>query len=114
MGILSDIGKKYSKVAEPIVRSIPGLKWTGQEASNFWTGFRVTKPAAALGVSALAMYSAGQGVKAHADNNKANLMANSQNVGLLPATQYEGTNGGRNNLGATGDIVFGLNNKRRG
>jgi hypothetical protein len=34
-------------------------------------------------------------------------------VGPIPATQFEST-GARSNLGATGDLVFGLHNARRG
>ena len=109
MGILSDLGKKYSSVAKPFAESTMGLKWVGQSASNFWTGVRVTKPAAALGIGALALYSAASGAKAAADYRMAESLANTQDVGQLPATNYIST-GARSNLGATGDLVFGLHN----
>lgn len=113
MSLLSDLGRRYSKVAKPIVDSVPGLKWVGQSPTNFWTGFRLTKTASAIGISALALYSVGSGVKAAGDYKQQEVLSNAQNVGILPAMRYENT-GRRSDLGASGDIVFGLHNMRRG
>lgn len=117
MGLFTDLGQKYSNTMKPMVERAPGLKWVGQSPTNFWTGFRVTKGAAALGVSALALYSVGAGAKAAYDYKHMERRAGAVNVGTMAATQIIDPNlntSARGNLGATGDLVFGLNNMRRG
>lgn len=118
MGFFSELGKNYSKAAEPIVKAIPGIKWAGQSPSNFWTGIKPNKVVTTLATVGLAGYAAVSGAKTWAekrlDNDQQQNSMNRQDVGQLAATKYEGTGGGRSNLGATGDLVFGLHNKRKG
>jgi hypothetical protein len=117
MSILGDLARKYTKVAKPIVDKLPGVKWVGINGTNFFTGVRVTRPVAAvaaagiLGAAAIKpTYDIASGRES---SRRAAAAANGVNVGPIAATQFEST-GVRSNLGATGDLVFGLNNKRRG
>jgi hypothetical protein len=119
MGKVADFAAKYSKAAKPIVDAVPGVKWVGQKATNFFTGFRVTKPAAAIAVTGiLASAVARPGLDAVSGgefSKRETIKSGAVNVGPIPATQFEGTGtGARSNLGATGDLVFGLHNARRG
>lgn len=114
MGLLSELGQRYSKAAKPFVEGTAGLKWVGQDATNFMTGFRVTKPAAAIAVGGILAYGAAKTAYDVGSYKKQQIVANAQDVGQLAAMSYEQNGGGRRDLGASGDLVFGLHNKRRG
>jgi hypothetical protein len=112
--MMGDLSKRYSKVAKPIVEKVPGLKWVGQDPTNFFTGFRLTKPAAAIAVTGILGTAAAKTGIAYKDAKTQSVTtANAQDQGIMPSMAYEQT-GGRRDLGATGDLVFGLHNMRRG
>jgi len=113
MGILAKLGAKYAKYAKPFAQSTPGLKWVGQTGHNFFTGIRTTKGANAAAIAGLSLYSMGASAKAASDYKNIAKDTNQQQVGILPAMHYAQPTTGRD-LGASGDIVFGLNNMRRG
>lgn len=112
-----DYLKSFRDFSKPIIDHMPGIKAVEPTGYNYWTGFRVTKSATALfGGIAVAGAIASVALEGKSGGEKAKRQmaaASATSVGPIAATMYEST-GARSNLGATGDLVLGLNNMRRG
>lgn len=107
----------YSDKVKEAAGKIPGIKWVEPHGNNLWTGLKITKSAGALFTGAIAVGAIGaaavEAVTSKEKMKRNAAISNSQNVGPVAGTSYEST-GARGNLGASGDLVLGLNNMRRG
>lgn len=105
---MSSIGKTAAKIAlNPVERIDPD--W-----SNMFVGHRM-KPGMdkAIGIGAIAV---GAGI-GYLSGKTQEPETWQEDVGNLPILSYDAVPnaiGGRRDLGATGDLVFGLHNQRRG
>lgn len=92
--------------------AVPLMRTVERSGGNYWLGLRPKRWVTGLAVGGIGAYTAG---KALFDNKvtepQQQAMANAEEVGMMPAMRYERTG---YNLGASGDIVLGLNNMRRG
>lgn len=113
-------GKYLDKMAGQGKTILPGFKTVIPDVNNFYTGLEM-KPGlnAALTIGALAWGVGSKIVPALMDPNGSRAAAtkNTEDVGSLPGMAGDAVgnvNSGRRDLGATGDIVFGMHNARKG
>lgn len=116
--------EKYAKYLDNMAGQgkniIPGFKTVIPDINNFYTGLEM-KPAltGALMIGTLAWGVGSQIVPSVMDPNgsRAAAMKNTQDTGYLPGMSGDAVgnaSSGNRNLGATGDIVFGMYNARKG
>jgi hypothetical protein len=100
------------------IKPAPGMKFVTPELGNFYTGIKPTKATTALGMIGIAAWAVGAGAyQATGGRGVAAARNNAEDLGNLSALSYDAVGNiykGRRDLGATGDIVFGLHNSRRG
>lgn len=83
-------------------------------ADNFGLGLRLNKGATVAGIGALAVGTALSLAIGQADSKAKGIRGRAEEVGSLPGMSYDAIGSGSRDLGATGDLVFGLNKMRRG
>lgn len=94
-----------------------GLKAVEPGVENMFTGLKPTKAAAALAVTGLLAYGAVKTAWDTTVERKQRVMSKAEDVGTLPSLGYDAVgnvSGGKRDLGATGDMVFGMYNARKG
>lgn len=112
--IFHSINQKYLKISKAISDTLPFFfKSVPQHGTNMYTGLKLTGKATALGISALSLYAIGRSARNVVEYKRDMAMGTATPVGILPAMRYVQPTTGRD-LGATGDLVFGLHNLRRG
>ena len=114
---------KYVQAAHAAGKKVPILgnaaQWTTPGWNNFFTGVQLKKGTdvgLALGATAIG---AGIGVKEGTfDQTQEGIIARAEQAGDMPRMGGDGLGYGmappQRNLGASGDIVFGLHNTRKG
>jgi hypothetical protein len=98
-------------------RKFMGFKPVEPGLTNAYIGLKPTKPLmAAVAIGAAVYAAAGSAWNGSVDKSQM-LRSKGQDVGNLSAMSYDAVgnvSAGRRDLGATGDLVFGLHNMRRG
>lgn len=96
----------------------PFMKYVQPEASNFYTGHELKMGWEVAVAGAAVAYGIGSALarKGTGEDDRSTLERRAVDVGGLPGTNADAighASGGSRNLGASGDLVFGLNNMRR-
>jgi hypothetical protein len=118
-----DVRGKYTRFLERMNdagKTIPGFRYVQPDWNNMFTGLEIKKSAAyTAGLGVLAFGAGMAAVNSFADTNirRTDIISSAEDVGNLGRLSYDAVanaaNGSRD-LGATGDLVFGLHNMRRG
>ena len=116
--------ERYAKYLDRMTgegkKILPGFNNVIPDATNVYTGLEITKGlSTTLKVGALAWGVGSQIIPAAIDpkGSRAAAQRNTEDVGYLPGMSSDGVGNagsGKRNLGATGDIVFGMHNARKG
>lgn len=92
--------------------TLPFMRSVERSGGNYWIGLRPKKWVTGVAVAGFGAYAV---AKTAFDNKisgpRKEATANGERVGTMPSMRYERTG---YDLGASGDIVLGLNNMRRG
>lgn len=115
--LFADKAEKLAKL-KSAGKTIPGVNWVKPSWDNLFIGAELkgTTDLAIAGVAALGI--AGAAALGHGKSKARGFADTTQtnDSGSLPGMSYDAvanSTGGRRDLGATGDLVFGLHNSRR-
>lgn len=98
-------------------KPLPGLKYVAPGPENAFLGVRMSKPAIGLAIAGIAGASIISGIRGTADPIQRKYQPQPEYAGKISGLSYDAVgniDNGSRTLGATGDLVFGLHNMRRG